>query len=70
VWRTAFGLGVILIFFIIYWRVFKLRENPTWQHWSAGRQDQLRAMGILFQQYWHRQYSLLVCWLDSVKQEA
>ncbi|CAK0780840.1 hypothetical protein CVIRNUC_005193 [Coccomyxa viridis] len=37
VWRTAFGLGIIPLAFIIYWRTFRLRESAVWAAAQTGR---------------------------------
>lgn len=30
VWRVSFALGSIPLMFMIYWRVFRLRESAVW----------------------------------------
>lgn len=52
VWRTSFGLGAIPLLFILYWRIFKLRESTVW---SVRATSNRRAeLALLFKHYWHR----------------
>ena len=51
-WRTAFGLGIIPLCFIIFWRVFKLQESAVWAA-NRGR-DRKRETRLLFRHFWHR----------------
>ena len=52
-WRTAFAIGTIPIVFIIYWRIFRLKESAMWR---SKRQDvdHMRETKLLFRHYWHR----------------
>ena len=53
VWRTAFGLGIIPLCFIIFWRVYKLQESAVW---VASRVDSNRKREtlLLFRYFWPR----------------
>ncbi len=53
VWRTAFGLGIIPLLFILYWRVFRLRESAVWAANQTNR-NRGRETGLLFYHFWHR----------------
>ncbi len=53
IWRTAFAIGTIPIVFIIYWRVFRLRESALWQSRKKDANG-LRQTKLLFFHYWHR----------------
>ena len=45
---------MIVIVFIIYWRVFRLRESAVWAASKKRDRDQLRETMLLFQHFWHR----------------
>jgi hypothetical protein len=53
VWRTAFALGIPVILFIIFWRVFKLRESAVWAA-HRGTQDRRANFGLLMRHFGHR----------------
>ena len=53
VWRTAFGLGMIPLLFILYWRLFRLRESAVWAANQTNR-NRGRETGLLFYHFWHR----------------
>ncbi len=53
VWRTAFGLGIIPLCFIIFWRAFKLQESAVWAANREGR-ERKRQTRLLFHHFWHR----------------
>ncbi|KAK9814173.1 hypothetical protein WJX72_001627 [[Myrmecia] bisecta] len=61
VWRLSTGLGLIPILFMLYWRIFRLRESSVW----TGKREKLRKDGVgtaftaeklwaLTAVYWHR----------------
>ena len=52
VWRTAFGLGIIPLAFIIYWRTFRLRESAVWAAAQTDR-NRGRETALLFRHFWH-----------------
>ena len=52
-WRTAFGLGIIPLLFILYWRLFRLRESAVWAANQSNR-NRGRETGLLFYHFWHR----------------
>ena len=45
---------MIVIVFIIYWRVFRLRESAVWAASKKRERDQLRETMLLFHHFWHR----------------
>ena len=45
---------MIAIVFIIYWRVFRLRESAVWVAAKKRERDQLRETMLLFHHFWHR----------------
>ena len=54
VWRTSFGLGMIPLLFMIYFRVFRLKESAVWR---ASLKDSVKRgpeFAALFKHYWHR----------------
>ena len=52
-WRTAFGLGIIPLAFIIYWRTFRLCESAVWAAAQSNR-NRNRETALLFRHFWHR----------------
>ena len=44
---------MIVIVFIIYWRVFRLRESAVWAAAKRDR-DHMRETILLFYHFWHR----------------
>ena len=61
VWRTAFGLGIIPLAFIIYWRTFRLRESAVWAAAQTNR-DRKRETALLFRHFWHSYAAFLPAW--------
>ena len=61
VWRTAFGLGIIPLAFIIYWRTFRLRESAVWAAAQTGR-NRKRETALLFYHFWHSYAALYPAW--------
>lgn len=53
VWRVSFALGSIPLLFMIYYRVFRLRESAVWVK-RTGANSRAADMGLLFKWYWHR----------------
>ena len=53
VWRTAFAAGIPVILFIIFWRIYKLKESAVWAA-QRGTQDRGRNFGLLMHHFWHR----------------
>lgn len=49
VWRTAYGIGMIPILYMLYYRIFRLRESAVWKKRKTGES---RNMGLLFKHYW------------------
>ena len=52
-WRTAFGLGIIPLGFIIFWRVYKLQESAVWAANRVGS-NRKRETLLLFRYFWPR----------------
>lgn len=48
-WRTAYGIGMIPILYMLYYRIFRLRESAVWKKRKTGES---RNMGLLFKHYW------------------
>lgn len=40
VWRTSTGLGLVPIIFMLFWRVFKLKESSIWKVTSFAANSQ------------------------------
>lgn len=63
VWRTSFGLGMLPLLFMLYYRIFRLRESAVWKasNIAAGanvsRGAEFSAMCFHF---WHRCPGLLL----------
>jgi hypothetical protein len=49
VWRTAYGIGMIPILYMLYYRIFRLRESAVWKKRKSGES---RNMGLLLAHYW------------------
>ena len=63
VWRTAYGIGIIPILYMLYYRIFRLRESAVWK---KRKSNEPRNMGKLFAHYWYAstalcRFALLVC---------
>ena len=70
VWRLSYALGLIPLGFILYWRIFVLKESSVWK----GKKDALKQIGkasikedrrkymLLFRHYWHRNFGTAICW--------
>ena len=56
VWRTSFGLGGIPLLFMLYYRIFRLRESAVWRANNATRTSASRKADFtaLFAHYWPR----------------
>ena len=66
VWRISFGLGLIGLIFLMYWRVFMLKESAVWKAQKASRKDKTGStnatFGPLFKLYWHRLMATALGW--------
>ena len=51
-WRTAFAVAVPVILFIVFWRIFKLRESAVWA--ARKPQSQARSFKLMLYHFWHR----------------
>jgi len=60
VWRTAFGLGLIPIVFMIFYRVVYLKESKMWSRPTAGQKA--KDISYLVSNYWGRLLSTCGCW--------
>ena len=49
VWRTAYGIGMIPILYMLYYRIFRLRESAVWKKRKTGES---RNIGLLLKHYW------------------
>lgn len=54
VWRTAFGLGIGVLLFIVFWRIYKLRESAVWKADKRAGGDRTRNFGLLIKMFWSR----------------
>lgn len=59
VWRTAYGVGILPILYMLYYRIFRLRESAVWKKAHA---NQPRHMGLLFKHYWPRILATAGAW--------
>ncbi|KAL3156851.1 hypothetical protein ABBQ38_001120 [Trebouxia sp. C0009 RCD-2024] len=59
VWRTAYGIGMIPILYMLYYRIFRLRESAVWKKRKTGES---RNMGLLFKHYWPRLLATCGAW--------
>lgn len=70
VWRLSYALGLIPLCFILYWRIFRLKESAVWK----GKREVLKEMGkaskkevyrkykLLLIHYWHRNFGTSMSW--------
>lgn len=70
-WRLSYGIGLIPLFGILLYRIFRLRESAVWQkkrealEAMGGQVDrgvQLRKFGLLLKYYWHRNLGTSLSW--------
>lgn len=59
VWRTAYAIGIIPIMYMLYYRIFRLRESAVWKKRGKGEP---RHMGLLFKHYWPRLLATCGAW--------
>ncbi|KAK9914956.1 hypothetical protein WJX75_002900 [Coccomyxa subellipsoidea] len=62
VWRTSFGLGIGVLLFILFWRIFKLRESVVWKADKRAGGNSTRNIGLLFKMYWSRLFATAGSW--------
>lgn len=70
IWRLSYGLGLIPLAFILYWRLFKLKESAVWKGkrealkdiGKASKKEAHRKYGLLLKYYWHRNFGTAMCW--------
>ncbi|KAK9807684.1 hypothetical protein WJX72_006095 [[Myrmecia] bisecta] len=69
-WRMSYGLGLIPISYMLYHRIFVLKESAVWQaerkakaaqHGTNSKRD-WRAMRYLVTHYWHRLLGTALGW--------
>ena len=60
-WRTSFGLGGIPLLFMLYYRIFRLRESAVWRANNAVRTKASRNADFfaMFAKFWPRCAHLL-----------
>jgi hypothetical protein len=63
VWRTSFAVGFIPILFMLYYRVFRLRESAVWKkrHTQASN-EKVVGFGVFMAHYWHRLLATAGAW--------
>ena len=55
VWRTSFGLGMIPLLFMLYYRIFRLKESAVWKSSQLNRTRSRGAdFSLLCYHFWHR----------------
>ena len=63
-WRTSFALGFIPLLYMLYYRIFRLRESAVWKK----RMSQVSTtkepghFGLLIRHYWQRLLATAGCW--------
>ena len=70
VWRTSYAIGLIPLAFILYWRVFVLKESVVWKSKRQAlkamnltkKKEQRRKYGLLVTHYWHRNFGTALSW--------
>ncbi|KDD76549.1 hypothetical protein H632_c186p1 [Helicosporidium sp. ATCC 50920] len=68
-WRLSYALGLIPLCFILYWRVFQLKESAVWKGKRASLQSMgtgtgfgIEKMRMLLWFYWHRILGTSLSW--------
>ena len=56
VWRTSFGLGLLPLLFMLYYRIFRLRESAVWRasRSSANQVSRGAEFSAMCYHFWHR----------------
>jgi len=68
VWRLSYGLGIIPLLFIFFWRIWVLRESAVWKgkrealNTIGTRRFDPRKVGLLLYYYWHRIAGTALSW--------
>ena len=77
VWRLSYGLGLLPLAFLLYWRIVAVKESTVWQ----SKREAVKTIGpkpkymvedlpfqfprsydLLIQHYWHRNLGTAVSW--------
>lgn len=51
VWRVSFALGAVPLAFMIYYRIFHLRESAVWAKRTDATGSRMTDMNLLFKWY-------------------
>lgn len=67
VWRLSYGIGLIPIFFMLLWRIFKLQESKVWIRKRSSLKmmesgSSLKRNMLLLRHYWHRVGGTALAW--------
>ncbi|BDA43280.1 probable inorganic phosphate transporter 1-3 [Coccomyxa sp. Obi] len=62
VWRTAFGLGIGVLLFIVFWGIYKLHESAVWKADRRAGSDSFRKIALLFKVFWSRLLATAGSW--------
>lgn len=72
IWRLSYAIGLIPLGFILFWRIFVLKESSIWkakrkalkkrQQAKASKVHSWRKVNLMMRHYWHRNVGTAVCW--------
>ena len=64
VWRTSFALGFLPLLYMLYYRIFRLRESAVWKKRMSqvSTQKQTGHFALLIKHYWQRLLATAGCW--------
>jgi MFS family permease len=70
IWRSSYLLGVIPALFMLFWRIFVLKESAVWLGKRRALKDLgpvdnamvMRKYGLYFYHYWHRSFATAIAW--------
>ena len=63
-WRASFAIGFIPLLYMLYYRIFRLRESAVWKKRMSqvSTQKQGGNYALLVKHYWPRLIATAGCW--------
>jgi MFS family permease len=62
VWRISFGVGLIPVTGMLFYRLFFLQESKVWKRQNKPAAVALREQSVLYYYYWHRLAGTALAW--------
>jgi MFS family permease len=62
VWRISFGIGLIPVTIMLFYRLFFLQESKVWKRQNKPTAVALREQKVLYGYYWHRLTGTALAW--------